>query len=117
MKDMCSDVLSALKSEGLNPQYAYPQAWNTAPVIAFWESGNSEEEHADDAELTSVIEITVDIWAETPEETHAKGHLVNRAMQGLGFIRIGCYDLYEGEIGTGLHHRSMTFSQTIPNDD
>lgn len=109
MTDLTRQVLIALRTAGLDPQYAYPQAWNKQPVTAFYESGNYETERADDAELASTIEFTIDIWANTPEATHEAGRTANTAMQGLGFVRTGCVDLYEAEIGTAMHHRSMTF--------
>ena len=115
MIDLTQQVRQALEEKGLTPFYAYPQAWETVPVVAFWESGNTENEHADDAELTSRIEYNLDIWAETPEEAHAISHTANAAMQGLGFIRMGCYDLFEGEIGTQLYHRNMTYQMTTKN--
>ena len=112
MIDLTQQVRQALEEKGLTPFYAYPQAWETVPVVAFWESGNTENEHADDAELTSRIEYNLDIWAETPEETHAISAAINTQMQAISFRRTGCYDLYEGEVGTGLHHRNMVFETT-----
>ena len=107
MIDFGASVLAALTAAGLSPQYAYPQDWQTAPVVSYWESRNVENEHADDNELTSSVQYTIDIWAKTPETTHAASAIANTAMQGLGFHRTACYDLFETE--AMLHHRSMAF--------
>jgi hypothetical protein len=112
MVDLSASVKAAIEAAGYTPEYAYPQAWNTVPVISFWESQNNELDHADDAELLSTVQFNIDIWAETPEETHAISAAINTQMQAISFRRTGCYDLYEGEVGTGLHHRNMVFETT-----
>lgn len=115
MVDMTVEVCRALRARHLDPQYAYPQEWRTVPVVAYWESSNIEKQHADDRELTSIIRYNIDIWAKTPEDTHSISVLADLAMQGLGFRRVACYDLFESDIGTALHHRNMVYETVAVN--
>lgn len=116
MRDLSAQVLGALTAALDAPVcYAYPTGWATLPRVSFFELDNSEDEHADDRELTSNISYTIDIWAGSPEKTHALGAAANGAMQGLGFSRDGANDLYEPE--TGYHHRTMRFSTTAVTEE
>ena len=112
MIDKTAAVRAALEMNagGATVSYAYPQVWVKPPVISYFETDNSETERADDEEALSNIAYTVDIWARTPEETHALGAQMNRAMQGIGFTREGCNDLIEQYDAGVLHHRTMRFS-------
>ena len=116
MRDLSAGVKAALTAVISAPvYYAYPAEWAALPLISFFELDNAEAEHADDEELTSDISYTIDIWALSPEETHALAAKVNQAMRSIGFKRDGSNDLYEAE--TRYHHKTMRFSITAITEE
>ncbi|MDD2649315.1 MAG: hypothetical protein PHI27_08780 [Eubacteriales bacterium] len=93
--------------------YAYPLSWTALPVVSFYELSNSVAATADDDEVLSRVSYSVDVWANTPDETHMQGGEIDAAMRALGYHRQGAYDLFEQSGSSGIHHRNMTYTTTI----
>jgi len=115
MIDLKAAIVAALKADtqlisllGGPRIYSQPAPDETEkPRISYFELDNISAIHADDAELESEIHIQIDIWNAIDGSNTAIAERVDAVMDGIGFARTGCQDLYEQE--TKTQHKAMRF--------
>lgn len=102
-------VLSALNTiEGFKDVFpSFPSAFGELPCASFYEAFNGPSSLADDGEYLSEIVFTVDVWAETGEETSVLAAETDRAMKRAGFTREFAADVNEPQ--SGVKHKTMRF--------
>jgi hypothetical protein len=98
------DIVTALNTIA-ETFYFHPETFTTLPLISFYEIDNSEAQHADDKEIVSRLEYVIDIWSNT--STTSLTNQVNEKMQGLGFKRTKCIDMYEKD--TKIRHTHLRY--------
>ncbi|GHU76930.1 hypothetical protein FACS1894188_10230 [Clostridia bacterium] len=111
---MITKVFDTLKQlEGVSGVFFYyPETVAEFPCISFYEANNAPFKYADNAEYITEINIVVDVWVRTPEETRLISALVIKSMSGLDFVREYSRDLYDN----GVHHRTNRLSETRSRD-
>lgn len=98
-------VKQLLESTGAAVWYFHPQSWARLPAVSWRESGNRELAQADGREHLAELTYAVDVWAKSPEETHALADAVDAVLTAARLRRDYAGDLFEAD----MHHRSMRY--------
>lgn len=104
--DIQEEVYEALKRAAEHVYPSVPDVDAQRPCVSYFESNNIPDGNADDEEYTSLIEYTVDVWGDTPEEITPIAQRVEAEMSALGFERTHCTDIPPG-------HKNMMYQITI----
>ncbi|MCL6443926.1 MAG: hypothetical protein K6T83_10800 [Alicyclobacillus sp.] len=71
---------------------------NTFPRITIYTLSNTDADYADDAALSSVLEVQIDVWSKTDYTSIVDA--VDDAMSVAGWYRTYVTDMYEQETNT-----------------
>lgn len=113
MPDITKDVLSALQNVHTLLYYQHPGTLTQFPCLIFFESANDVHARADCAPYLHEIEFTLEIYALTPEVSHALSASADEQMTALGFSRVYCCDLFDDD--TRAHRRVMRYRALCDN--
>lgn len=106
MIDLHPAVWAALKAVCPNTFRFYPNSFNTLPVIAFREAGNSS---ADSSDLLTPVSYQVDAWTKMTTQLDDLVASIDAAMRGLGFRRALSQEIYDP---SGYRRQTMRFEGT-----
>lgn len=107
MPDLTPEVFEALKSVHTLVYFTHPGVLTEFPCILFYESGSSVHARAAGSAYLHEIEFTLDIYALTPETTHALSASCDEKMRALGFQRAYCCDLFDED--SRAHRRLLRY--------
>ena len=94
-------------------QYAYPNDFNTLPIITYLESNNRMTEWYDDTPAAEESTITVDVWANV--STSALSKLVDAALAAVLYTREFAADVPDPD--AKIFHKSLRYRRTFTADD
>jgi len=94
-------------------QYAYPNDFNTLPIITYLESNNRMTEWYDDNPAAEESTITVDVWANV--STSALSKLVDAALAAVLYTREFAADVPDPD--AKIFHKSLRYRRTFTADD
>ena len=114
MPDISQDVLAALKSVHTLVFYRQPDVLTQFPCLIYFESGNDVHARADGMPYLHEIEFTVEIYALSPEITHALSAAADEKLRAMGLNRTYCCDLFDDD--ARAHRRVMRYRALCDNN-
>ena len=113
MPDISQEVLSALQSVHSLVYYHHPDVLTQFPCMIYFESGNDVHARADGQPFLHEIEFTLEIYALTPEITHALSAAADEKLRETGLSRTYCCDLFDDD--ARAHRRMMRYRALCDN--
>lgn len=92
--------------------YAYPENFNSSPIISYYELSNNSGFRADNAEQSQIARVQIDIWSAKKAEPGSLAIAVNEVMQADGWIRELSRDLPKGS-DDKYYHKTMRYKKEI----
>lgn len=106
MTNKKTDIRAALKTVIPNVVFDRPKSFKRLPCISHYEINNSPYDMADDTEYLTEVNVMVDVWADTNDETDSLALRVDAALSGAGFIREMSRDVSDPG---SIRHKTMRF--------
>lgn len=106
-------LLAPLRKEGIRVCYQYPESFEELPAVSYYDLLTSECFKADNAEVSQLSRVQIDIWSDReakPGEIAAK---VNEIMQADSWQRELKRDMPKGA-ENHVYHTTMRFAKEIP---
>lgn len=107
MKNVKDQVFAALDAVFNNVTDQYPGNWSDLPAVQYVEEDNKVYEHTDKEEK-AYVRYRVDIWDN--KSTSEAALRVDKALSGLGLVRILCQDAPDP---SNLKHKVMRYEAVI----
>lgn len=92
--------------------YAYPEQFNTSPIISYYELGNNGGFRADNTEQSQIARAQIDVWSNKKAEPGSLAIEVDNIMQADGWIRELSRDLPKAS-DDKYYHKTMRFKKEI----
>lgn len=94
-------------------QYAYPNDFNTLPIVTYLETNNANYDFYDNAPFSDESTVEIDVWANV--STSAISKLIDNVLLPLLYTRDAAIDVPDPD--TKIFHKKLRYRRTFTADD